>query len=755
MSNVSFKQGIISYQKDINGTPSFLQKTGAGITLLASNSPTVITFSHGSSNYTVEEWTTVSDAWGPFFNVGIYYLYWDISIATGQLSRNFTQLNPMYQSTEPQSPTVDQHWFNTSDFIMRVWNGTKWITVIRVFAGTYNSTTILPQILGSQANIYGEFVTGYIVHDADGLPLRRAGGEFFTTETNIYPHYSPAASSAKFEGNIISVVAAENMEKYSLVALTSANTVVKAKIADITAGKVTNITLLDGGSGYVNTPTVDIVGGDGYGAKAVAVIQDGIVTQINITDPGVGYILTAPTIVIRGGGPAPSEQPSRNAVARASISRLALGLINRDLTPGEAGSLIFRGLVSHDGWNWPDAQCGASVYCGGNGEVTSARPMTAVVQKIGTIVNSKSVYLDIDNETVAALMAGVSTVSTLNVAAPLVKTGTLSDPVVSMPAASSNTDGYMTAALVNEIALNRSAITQETTLRTNEDNFRVLKAGDVMTGPLTLQAGGPLGADLNLTATIDSIPKINLIAALGGRTPSLAFTTPNAPNSRPYVQVGSTADSYLRIDAGLSSDALLYPVLDVRRDGTLDLIGGRITGLAPAIAPTDGVNKGMLDGHANDLNVHITAAQKALLDSTAGITPTEMQALSGVTSNIQVQLDGKLDKIGGIMTGGLYTTRTSFDPTELVTKSFVENAIAGSGNGLTYFRHIQTAASTTWVVTHSLNTIDFTWNALVDDGSGGYLVVQPKEIQITDSNNIVVVWSTPRTGRFTITAVID
>lgn len=57
-------------------------------------------------------------------------------------------------------------------------------------------------------------------------------------------------------------------------------------IAVVSAGAVTQILLLDGGSRYLSTPTVAITGGGGTGATATAVIGVNTVRAIEITDCG-------------------------------------------------------------------------------------------------------------------------------------------------------------------------------------------------------------------------------------------------------------------------------------------------------------------------------------------------------------------------------------------------------------------------------------------------------------------------------------
>lgn len=81
---------------------------------------------------------------------------------------------------------------------------------------------------------------------------------------------------------------------------------------DITVGQnlsaptgqgLTNIPVLSGGTDYLAQPIVEITGGGGTGATAVATVTGGVVTGIAITNPGIGYT-SAPTVNLLGGGTA-------------------------------------------------------------------------------------------------------------------------------------------------------------------------------------------------------------------------------------------------------------------------------------------------------------------------------------------------------------------------------------------------------------------------------------------------------------------
>ena len=60
---------------------------------------------------------------------------------------------------------------------------------------------------------------------------------------------------------------------------------------------VVAVNITDGGSGYINTPLVRLVGGGGSGAQAIAVVSNGVITAINVLDAGYGYT-NAPLVVI-------------------------------------------------------------------------------------------------------------------------------------------------------------------------------------------------------------------------------------------------------------------------------------------------------------------------------------------------------------------------------------------------------------------------------------------------------------------------
>jgi hypothetical protein len=86
-------------------------------------------------------------------------------------------------------------------------------------------------------------------------------------------------------------------------------------------GFAIHATITSGGSGYVTSPAVSIVGGGGTNATAVSQISGGVVTNIVITNPGIGYT-TTPIIKI-GQPPATAVSPTVLPVMRLDASLLA------------------------------------------------------------------------------------------------------------------------------------------------------------------------------------------------------------------------------------------------------------------------------------------------------------------------------------------------------------------------------------------------------------------------------------------------
>jgi autotransporter-associated beta strand protein len=133
---------------------------------------------------------------------------------------------------------------------------------------------------------------------------------------------------------------------------------VEQRLSAPTGQGVTNIPLLSGGTDYLASPIVEIVGGGGIGATAVATVSGGVVTGVTITNPGIGYTST-PTVNLLGGGTANPGTIDGAAIGiGANVSTgglikrgdgsltLAGGNTYTGATTVEAGTLIVVGSVT-------------------------------------------------------------------------------------------------------------------------------------------------------------------------------------------------------------------------------------------------------------------------------------------------------------------------------------------------------------------------------------------------------------------------
>ena len=246
---LKFRQGIIRCRIDsLTHQPDFLQYNPQAQTVninIWDQLDLAITFAHGSSDYLYEERLFRNNAWGQFqwqphwgpepLNY-IYYLYWNIHLATGEVTRSYTPKVPSYGTTAPTFPQYDEHWFDTSTGYMKNWNGSDWVIVIRVFAGTFDPFThaVTHFTLGSQVGItypytlMSEVAAGYILYGMDQKGIRNAGGGFLTSESPVMMNMGAYTSPIKIESASTLSIASEPIPEYWLIRSVGDNTVALA-----------------------------------------------------------------------------------------------------------------------------------------------------------------------------------------------------------------------------------------------------------------------------------------------------------------------------------------------------------------------------------------------------------------------------------------------------------------------------------------------------------------------------------------------
>lgn len=252
---LQFRQGIVKYEQ-LQAPPFLTFTVGSqnSVDLNVVDSNILVTFAHGDVNYLIEETRSIVGAWGtgaigstngPIPSVPTY-LFWDISLASGAVTRGWTTLQPQVGADEPTSPADDQHWFDTASTKMRVWRSTGggyWQDVLRVFAGKVYGANITPYAKGSQVGISGgSYSAGNILLGANNAPLRQADGSILSTSSQLIVQQT-MGQNVMFDTALTFREAAENIPALRAVKQTSNRKVVLARGSEIQGGGAIGITI--------------------------------------------------------------------------------------------------------------------------------------------------------------------------------------------------------------------------------------------------------------------------------------------------------------------------------------------------------------------------------------------------------------------------------------------------------------------------------------------------------------------------------
>ena len=96
---------------------------------------------------------------------------------------------------------------------------------------------------------------------------------------------------------------------------------------------ITELTITNGGSGYISPPIIEITSNSGKGAIAKAYIAKGVVNRVVLLNSGSGY-LSAPTIIVNGGlsasgTPATISATIGNSVIRSNLIKMKFDRITQ------------------------------------------------------------------------------------------------------------------------------------------------------------------------------------------------------------------------------------------------------------------------------------------------------------------------------------------------------------------------------------------------------------------------------------------
>ena len=262
---LNFRQGLVGYQTSAALQQFLIQSATPGfIDLIVSPTPTVVTFAHGKSNYLLKIDATIPQAWGPVTPGINNYLFWDINLLTGQVTRQITTLAPAVGPTPPANPVEGQMWFDTANTKMMVKRaGDKpWIECVRVFAGvaSMGSTTAI-ELYGS----YGAGISqvglnvvsdhGFVLLDELGMPLKNSSGEFLTSMSavRVRSGSNQAGVLTSPVNNLVQVVATEPIPEFSIVHFAGLDAIAVARQSAANPPVPVGIVINDLGTGEVGT----------------------------------------------------------------------------------------------------------------------------------------------------------------------------------------------------------------------------------------------------------------------------------------------------------------------------------------------------------------------------------------------------------------------------------------------------------------------------------------------------------------------
>lgn len=256
MARVSFRQGIVRTH------PTALQFTAGNTAILlnATSGPVSYTFADGpDDDYLYEEAGTTNPAWTNLPGVSPFWIYFEIDALTGERKFGTTIYQPIDDPSEPVNPPVDQHWFDMrpNQEVMKVWNGSRWLNKIRVFAARVNGNSIVPYATGTQAGLTQSVRSGLLLFDDENKtrPIKRfdkrGRGKFITTESNIFSQFSNL-TGFRPEQSIVDGRAVEPIAQYQCVALVGPREIGLAR-NNVTAFPCIGIALEDTATGEVRS----------------------------------------------------------------------------------------------------------------------------------------------------------------------------------------------------------------------------------------------------------------------------------------------------------------------------------------------------------------------------------------------------------------------------------------------------------------------------------------------------------------------
>jgi hypothetical protein len=256
---VNFRQGIINYQQ-----PTFLSINRASVDLSVDINPLLLTIAAGAKDYLFTERASIPSAWINVYTGRDQWLYIDYDIRTLTRTFGITIKRPFVGPKPPFGLTSDQHWYDTTTKHIKVWNGSSWVTKLRVFVAMLKNgvtpismSSNLNSFNGTQVGDTSIIYAGAIVYNSvTNLPIKDDFGIFLTTEDTLRTS-DPDVSTLKLANNLIEAQAQTNLVAYTIVTFTQFGEITSADGFTATYDKVYGIIQSDTATGHYTNVVIN------------------------------------------------------------------------------------------------------------------------------------------------------------------------------------------------------------------------------------------------------------------------------------------------------------------------------------------------------------------------------------------------------------------------------------------------------------------------------------------------------------------
>lgn len=239
---IEFRHGIISH-KQTSGIQEFLRRSQTSpnhIDLVATvEDEFIYTISHGKANYVFTYSETRAGTFVSAVTGEPVWLYVDHDPSTAKPSFHFTKHEPIVSTDKPANPRIDQHWFDLTERVQKVWLGSSWVPRVRLVFAKFDGINAFESLSTTPSSYTGSTIgdtrpvdAGSIFYDSNGDAIQSKDGTFFTTTTNFFTGTSNV-TTFNVESHVDHFTTSEKVLPYRIVTVTEDRTVRNAEYNDI------------------------------------------------------------------------------------------------------------------------------------------------------------------------------------------------------------------------------------------------------------------------------------------------------------------------------------------------------------------------------------------------------------------------------------------------------------------------------------------------------------------------------------------